>query len=158
MKIKSLTVRPFKQDDKEFVLSLSNRFTNFRLPEWRTDEEIDESTYKTLSKAMDIPDFGTAIFIAEDGAQGRVGFIHLQSYNDYFNGKRHGHISDLAVIESYEGKGAASMLMRKAEEWARGMGYEILTLSVFSRNENARKVYEHLGYEKEIVKYVKMIK
>lgn len=59
---------------------------------------------------------------------------------------------------SGQGKGIGSLLIREAEEWAHVQGYRSLTLSVFSQNQQARKVYQRLGFEEDIIKYVKVLK
>lgn len=96
----------------------------------------------------------TAIFVACSGEE-KFGFIHVHSSHDYYNSEKHGHISDIIVSRKGEGKGIASMLMTKAENWAASLGYKWLTLSVFAENTRAREIYEKLGYGADIVKYVK---
>ena len=49
------------------------------------------------------------------------------------------------------------MLIKKAEDWAKSHGLRWLTLNVFAKNENARNVYERLGYGEDILKYVKTL-
>ncbi|MBO0721320.1 MAG: GNAT family N-acetyltransferase, partial [Blastocatellia bacterium] len=86
-----------------------------------------------------------------------LGFIHLHSSIDFFTLEEHGHISVLAVTPSGEGRGVGRTLMEAAEEWARRQGYRLLTLNAFVENHRARKLYHKLGYEEEMIKYLKVI-
>ena len=107
---------------------------------------------------METPEAGSAIYIAEDETGKRAGFIHLQTQTDYFNNKKVGYISDLAVDSAFEGQGVGRILLDKAEEWARAEGCHLLSLYVFSNNSHARKIYEKLGFNEEVTKYVKPLK
>ena len=63
----------------------------------------------------------------------------------------------IAVDEASERRGVAGALMKAAERWARLLGYRRLTLHVFDANIKARGLYEHLGYEVETLRLVKML-
>ena len=98
----------------------------------------------------------TRLLVAESG-DARLGFVLIEELRDYFTLERHGHVGILAVTEGAEGRGAGRALLRAAESWARDRGFQTLTLNVFSGNDHARAVYEHLGFQEETVKYVKRI-
>jgi ribosomal protein S18 acetylase RimI-like enzyme len=153
----SIRTRPYTAADKLFITSLTNRFSQFELPPWRTKAEIDTSNQNYLSLAVDKLKEGSAIFIAEDENGVPVGFVHLQSEIDYFNSEPYGYISDLAVDSTFEGQGVGQVLIEAAETWARKKGYRLLTLYVFSGNSRARHLYEKNGFGEEIIKYVKEI-
>lgn len=148
-------LRPFISSDTNFIESLIPRFSEFDLPTWRQKDEIDNTNLASLKKAMETPESGSAIYIAEDEAGKRAGFLHLQTQTDYFNGDKVAYISDIAVDSAFEGQGVGRILLDKAEAWAREQGCSLLTLYVFSNNSRARKVYEKLGFKEEVTKYVK---
>ena len=79
----------------------------------------------------------------------RLGFVLDRGTRDYFTLERHGHVGILAVTAGAEGRGAGRALLRAAETWARDRGFQTLTLNVFSGNDHARAVYEHLGFEEK---------
>jgi ribosomal protein S18 acetylase RimI-like enzyme len=151
----TIYLRPFTPSDTHFIESLIPRFSEFDLPAWRTQDEIDNANFASLKKAMESPEPDSAIFIAEDETGKCAGFLHLQTQTDYFNGSKVAYISDVAVDPAFEGQGVGRILLDKAEDWAREQGCSLLTLYVFSNNSRARKVYEKLGFKEEIAKYVK---
>lgn len=143
--------------DLNFIISLVPRLIEFGPPHWRNPDEMISTDRKILTdKLADQPE-GTAIFIAEDSAQVPLGFIHVHTGSDYYNKDIHGHISDVIVAPAGKGKGIGTLLIKKAEDWARAQGYKWLTLSVFAQNQQAIEVYERLGYAPDIVKFVKVI-
>jgi ribosomal protein S18 acetylase RimI-like enzyme len=148
-------IRTAHIDDKEFIISLLPRLLEFGPPSWRSGTQMTEVDTKILIDKLGNQPTGTIIFIAHDNKNVPLGFIHLQSGTDYYNSESHGHISDIIVAPEGQGKGIGSMLMLKAEEWARSQGFRWLTLSVFAQNIRAREMYERLGYGQDIMKYVK---
>ena len=153
----TIHIRTFKPTDADFILSLVSRFSEFEVPNWRSNHEIDNANHASLQKAMDVPEPDSIIFVAEDEKGTPAGFVHLQIQTDYFNGEKHAYISDLAVDKSFEGQGIVSLLLDKAEEWVLLKGYRLLTLYVFAGNKHARRLYEKRGFEQEVIKYVKVI-
>src|SRR5512141_1537190 len=77
-------VRPSVPADRETILALVTRFSEFDLPDWRSADEIDRTNRLSLEKALEEPEAGAAILVAEDETQGVVGFIHLETQVDYF--------------------------------------------------------------------------
>jgi ribosomal protein S18 acetylase RimI-like enzyme len=152
-----IQIRQHQPSDNEFILSLVSRFSEFELPGWRQKDEIDGTNQKSIQRALNQPEPGSAIFIAEDENGTLAGFIHLQTETDYFRDEKYGYISDLAVDTPSEGRGIGRQLLGMGEEWARAKGYRLLALYVFSGNRRAREVYEKFGFQEEVVKYVKAV-
>ncbi len=152
----SSRVRSFLPTDREFIIALATRLSEFELPEWPQADQIDHTNVSSLINAMD--ESGTAIFVAQDEAIGQlVGFVRLQTHTDYFSKEKHGYIANLAVEKSFEGQGIGRKLIDTAEIWAREKGYDRLTLHVFVENGRARRIYEEDGFQQDIIQYVKVI-
>jgi len=151
----NIHIRLFTPSDTTFIESLIPRFSEFDLPAWRQRDEIDNTNLASLKKAMETPESDSVIYIAEDETGKCAGFLHLQTQTDYFNGEKVAYISDVAVDSSFEGHGIGRILLDKAEEWARAEGCHLLSLYVFSNNSRARKIYEKLGFNEEVTKYIK---
>jgi ribosomal protein S18 acetylase RimI-like enzyme len=153
----SILIRAYQPSDREFILSLVSRFSDFELPEWRLNEEIDHTNRLSMEQALQQSTRDSTIFVAEDENGLLTGFIHLQTETDYFNNRKYGYISDLAVDKAFEGKGVGRALLETAEEWTRQKGYQLLALYVFAGNTHARQVYERYGFKQEVIKYVKAL-
>jgi ribosomal protein S18 acetylase RimI-like enzyme len=151
----SIQFRPAVIGDKEFIISLIPRLAEFGPPSWRDAEQMTARDIDVITSSLLDQPPDTAIFIAEDVKGIKLGFIHLKTGTDYYNDEVHGHISDIIVAPEGKGRGIGSLLMTKAEDWARSNGYRWLTLSVFAQNLHAREVYSRLGYGEDIMKYVK---
>jgi len=152
----SVSVRPARPEDREFVLAAAVELAAFGPPEWRTPEEVVEGEAKTLRAFFAAPPAGSALLVAEEDARS-LGFAYLETQRDYFLAEEHGHIGILAVTKPAQGRGAGGALLEAAEAWARSLGYRRLTLHVFERNSRARAVYDHRGYRPESLKYVKFL-
>lgn len=151
---RAIRVRAARGADRTFVLETAARLAAFGPPAWRTVEDLIEGEARTLRDFFESPDDGSKLLIAETGDR-RLGFALLEELRDYFTLERHGHVGILAVTEGAEGHGVGGALIRAAEAWARDRGYKTLTLNVFSGNNHAREVYEHLGFEPDTIKYIK---
>lgn len=153
---RAIRVRTSRGADRAFVLATAARLAAFGPPPLRTSEEVVEGEARTLRDFFESADDGSKLLIAEAGEE-RLGFVLIEELRDYFTLERHGHVGILAVTEGAEGRGAAGALIRAAENWARDRRYRILTLNVFSGNQHAREVYEHLGFVTDTVKYIKAL-
>jgi GNAT superfamily N-acetyltransferase len=142
-------VRRAAGTDVGAILALVPRLVEFGPPPWRDAGAMTETDLAVIGDALrrlDLDD--PAFFVAElDGAV--IGFIHLHSRVDYFRRRPHGHVADLVVAECSQGLGVATRLLAQAENWARGQGFDWLTISVFDENERAAGLYEHHGYRRD---------
>jgi ribosomal protein S18 acetylase RimI-like enzyme len=154
----TIRIRLFNQNDRKFILSLIERFSEFDLPEWRSSHEINRTNKKKLENAIKNPKLESEIYVAEDENGKSAGFIHLETQIDYFSGEKLGYIADIAVDKAFERKGIGKSLLKTGEEWAKQRGYKLMWLYVFSGNTRAKAIYKNLGYEEEVVKLVKRIK
>lgn len=117
-------IRIATEADAELVQELWHEF-NVEIPDapWRDDDE-DEFA----------PDVS---FLAGDGD----GLVSLTR-----RGSRHFFADVLYVRPAARGRGLAAELVRAAAEHARSQGAEVLELDVLESNEEARHVYDRLGF------------
>ena len=150
-------IRPAKPADRSWILPIAPRLHDFGPPPWRPVSVMDAAVTRAIEKALLVPVPGSIVFAAEDAASRPLGFINLETHTDYFTGEEHGHVSDLVVMATAEHRGVGKALMAAAEEWARGLGFRLLTLNVFGANHGARKLYDRLGYQNDTAKMVKVL-
>ena len=118
---------------------------------------MNAAVTSAIEKTLIAPPTGSTVLAAENGAGQPLGFIHIETHTDYFTGEEHGHVSDLVVASTAEHRGVGKALMAAAEEWARGLGFRLLSLNVFTENHGARKLYDRLGYQPDTMKMVKVL-
>lgn len=150
----NVIIRKFKETDRPFVLELAKRFNNTNYLPFRDkhlmSKKQEELVYQSVTKNKE------NVFIAETAGD-RLGYLELEVKEDYFTNQKQAYISAIVVAEKSEGKGAARLLINHAEEWASNLGLTHINLEVFSSNTKAIDIYEHLGYQKDIVKMVKTL-
>ncbi|MFY9824707.1 MAG: GNAT family N-acetyltransferase [Thermoanaerobaculia bacterium] len=157
MEFPPVTVREAGPEDLPFVEETAVRLAGFPLPAWRTAQEVVVGEARTLRRFVESGGAGSKLLVAEDAHGNPLGFIFLETEEDYFTRARHGHVGILAVAAAAEGRGVGRALMQAAEAWGREQGFSKLTLNVFENNHHARKVYERLGYSPETLRYVKAL-
>lgn len=153
-----IRIRAAKPGDAHWIISLAPRLHEFGPPPWRSAEEMDASVAVGLAAGLATPEPGTLILAAVDDAGAPLGFISLRTDADYFTGKAVGHVTDIVVAPSGEGRGVGRALLGAAERWATAAGYPWLTLHVFEGNDRARQIYEKAGYVAEWTRMVKLVK
>lgn len=146
------------EDDDDFILGLVTRFVDFTLPPWRRRHECIEGIRQDLLKHLEDQPANSYLFVAEDENGDRAGFIHLQRTTDFFTGRSNCHVSDLAVLPQYEGRGIGRALLAHAEDWAREHHCQLVTLAVFPGNERARAMYEACGYSTDLLRLAKPLR
>lgn len=151
-----ITIRPAAAADRAFVLGLLPRMASFDLPPWRTPTEIVAGDYRPLEAWFDQPSADDALLVAELERQ-PAGYSYLVVHTDFFTKQPHAHLSVLAVAQEAEGRGVGSALIEASTAWARARGDDRITLNVFGGNHRAQALYERHGYQRETIKYTKLI-
>jgi len=149
-----VAIRLATRADRPFLDQLANRLADFDRPPWRSHEEIAAGDRRALNEALDAPQGGTALFIAEVEGE-RAGCLLMWTLQDYFSQSRHAHVSVIAVTQNAEGRGVGRALLDHAERWARAQGHSRVTLSVFEGNRRAQALYERAGYTTEMRRMTK---
>ncbi|MBC7790294.1 MAG: GNAT family N-acetyltransferase [Anaerolineae bacterium] len=152
-----ISIRPAKPADRSWILPIAPRLHHFGPPPWRPLPVMDEAVTAAIDHVLVAQPSGSTVLVAEDDAGRPLGFIHVETHKDYFTKEEHGHVSDLVVASTAEHRGVGRALMTAAEDWARGLGFRLLTLNVFDGNHGARKLYDRLGYQPDTLKMVKVI-
>lgn len=151
-------IRPARADDSDWITALAPRLHEFGVPAWREAGAMNASVARGLARELAAPSEGCAILAATDAAGVPLGFVSLLTDRDYFTGALCGHVADIVVVGSHEGRGVGRALLAAAERWAEAAGYPWLTLHVFEGNTRARRVYEQTGYVAEWTRMVKQVR
>ena len=150
----TITLRPATADDRDFMDSLSSRFSSVPHVSWH-DVTAMEGFQARHTAASLAPAEGSQTLVACAADGKRLGYIHLKPGKDGVTDEPCGYISLVATTKDAEGTGVATRLMAAAEDWARGCGYRLLSLDVFADNRRAVDFYQRVGFETETLRMVK---
>jgi GNAT superfamily N-acetyltransferase len=153
----SVIIREAISPDRAAILQLVPRLRAFGTPPFHAVADLDAGESRTIDRYFDARPDGTQLWVAESSARAIAGAAYAQRMIDYFTQEPHAHLGILVVAENAEGLGVAKALMRQVEDWSRNNGLKMLTLNVFATNQRARRFYEHIGFESDIVRYAKSI-
>ena len=150
-----MLIRHATNADAGAILALVPRLaSSFTPPSWREPGAMTATDLDVVAEAIASTAEDPSVFVAELGKV-IIGFVHVRSIEDYYRRRKHGHVADLAVAEGNEGHGVATALLAKAEEWSRARGYDWMTLGVFEQNQRAERLYQKLGYRRDVIRLLK---
>jgi GNAT superfamily N-acetyltransferase len=87
-----------------------------------------------------------AIFVAESGEEGVIGWLHV-SKEPLLEVDIRAEVNGLVVAEGQRSFGAGARLLAAAENWARGHGCRSMSVRSNVIRERAHQFYERNGYE-----------
>ena len=140
-------VRPGTLDDREFILSLAERFAEPELPPWRNAVDVANGTRHRLAEGLDEANERSAFILAEEEDGTRAGFAWMRLMCDFYTLRDIAKLEEIAVAQ--DGSGAAKILMEAFEAWARTHDCDLLVLNVLEANHRARRLYERNGFHAE---------
>ncbi len=152
-----IRVRQAAPEHAEFVLSLVPQLVAFGPPPWRDRQQMMDTDRLVIGRALRGLTAGATVLVAEDFGGQPLGFVHVCGEADYYTRGEAGHIADIIVAPEARGRGVGEILLAAAEQWARGLGYSLLTLNVFIENTRARALYDRAGFGAETIRYVKAL-
>ena len=90
---------------------------------------------------------GSEVFVLCDGSEERIGMLWMGTTKDQFTCEETGYLLGIFIIKEFRGKGLGKALMACAEDWCAKNDLLSLTLNVGSVNGDAKRMYEHSGFE-----------
>src|SRR5579871_3845645 len=122
--------------DMGFLLSLASRLAGVPRPDWHSLEEMNAFQDRFMALT-----FGTlaarslTLIATRDGTN--LGYIHVHEGRDGVTDEPCAYVAILVLEEQAQGQGISSVLMRRAEDWARAQNYRFLSLDAFATNKRA---------------------
>ena len=149
------TIREARPGDAEAIRELLPRLSSFRVPPRRDPEELWRGDERILDGWLAGSEPDCRIRVAVDGDESLVGAVMLRLRPELLSGRPSAHLEVVVLAERAEGHGVGKALMEEAERVAREHGALTLTLTVFAVNTRARRLYEAMGYDGELIRYIK---
>jgi len=148
----SISIRPFEPEDRPGLIELARELQAAEASFYdrmKAPEEIGDWYVDYLLEACE-EDEGQ-IFVATDGDAlvGYAAVLTKVSSEDAVDEIEHTYalVQDLAVSESFRGRGVGSQLLARSEDLARAAGARWLRLWVLTENAPAVRVYEKTGFK-----------
>ncbi|MEO6859206.1 MAG: GNAT family N-acetyltransferase [Solirubrobacteraceae bacterium] len=151
-----ISIRQASSEDRDFVTGMVPSLLASTSPAWHNTELLAPEFREVLAHAINHQSRRSTVLIAEAADATPLGFISLKVHKDAAGVER-AHVADLAVTDSARRTRVGTALMNAAESWARDLGMGLLSLDVWSTNENAFAFYRRLGYSAESVCLIKWL-
>lgn len=132
-----MTIRRAKQSDRELVRGLWEQFEE----ELGGPDYLRESWKDAWTDLSETVRSGVALIAEEDGRA--LGFVFCV-LGDV--GRRTAHVTDLYVAPDARSRGVGTALLAAIIEPAREAGLDHVSLEVLTRNNEARRLYDRLGF------------
>ena len=148
-------IRPATPADVEPILELFPRLAAFDLPAHRSAEDLWHGDAELLRSwgAGAAPQCLVHVAVHPDHVI--LGIAMAQLRAELLSHAPSAHLEVLVVRDDAEGQGIGKALITSIERAVREQGARSITLHVFAANTHARAVYERLGYNGELVRYIK---
>lgn len=149
------TIRTATPADLNEMLALFPRLAAFRLPPKRNPKDLWQGDADLLTRWSrgDAPQ--CIVHVAVDRHNAICGVAMTQLREEILSHEPSAHLEVVVVDDRAEGNGIGPALVAAAESGARQRGALSLTLHVFATNERARRLYERLGFDGELIRYIK---
>ena len=149
-------VRNATPADGDAMMALMPRLADFDVPTSRNPQDLYRDDARLLQRWLDGEE-ACLVQVAANGEGTVLGFTLARLRPELLSHRPSAHLEAIAVDTSAEGKGVAKALLDAAEANAKAQGALSMTLHVFASNTRARSFYEHLGYDGELMRYIKHI-
>ncbi len=151
----SYRVREASPADVEAMRELLPRLAAFELPARRAPEDLWRDDERMLLRWQNGEEPDLFAHVAVNGEDQVLGLSVVRLRQELLSHAPSAHLEVLAVAREAEGRGMGQALVTAAENAARAQGAETMTLHVFGVNVRARGMYEKLGYDGELLRYIK---
>ena len=148
-------IRPAVFAELEAICELLPRLADFELPAGRVPEHLWQGDEKIIRAWATGSERGCLLNVAEGEAKKLLGVAMCRLRDELLSGEPSAHLEILMVAKDAEGRGIGKQLIAATEHSARAHGAKSMTLNAFRTNTRARRLYEQLGYDGELIRYIK---
>ena len=148
-------IRPATPTDLDPILDLFPRLAAFDLPQHRTAEDLWRGDADLLRLWSTGQASQCLVYVAVNTEQTILGIAMAQLREELLSHAPSAHLEVIVVRDDAEGQGIGQALIQTIEQAVREQGALSITLHVFVTNTRARAVYERLGYNGELIRYIK---
>ncbi len=151
-----MQIREALESDRGGIEFLLPRLADFQVPAHRRRQDLwqgDRDKIFSILASEGPPGF---VLVAEED-QTVAGLVFVSLGPETLSGQPSAHLEALAVAAGAEGRGIGGALIAAAEQRALQSGARTMTLTVFTDNSRARRIYERHGYKPELIRYIRRL-
>lgn len=149
------SIRAAHEGDAAALQSLIPQLADFELPASRNPRDLWEGDAKLLNRHFAGEAPNTRVLVADDDDDGVIGFALTTLGEEILSHAPSAHLEALVVSDKARGKGVGRALLSETERLAVASGAQSLTLTAFHSNTRARSLYESIGFDGELIRYIK---
>lgn len=127
-------IRKISPEDIKYLLAIEREVYDGKLP-WTKSAFL-----------MELKSSSPNLYILVKKKQKIIGFIGCRIFSN------DAHITNIAVLTNYQGRGIASFLIREIKRFARDHDCDIVSLEVRMNNKKAQRVYRKAGFVAKAIK------
>ncbi len=146
-----LEIKAFRARDTEKLRELlfeARKIDKRFDPTLKEPEEIIDKLIEWIKRKLASPETFLFIALHKQKPIGYIfGWIGRKSKN-YWKIWRYGYICDIFVKKEFRRKGVASALLKKAEEWFRENGIEMIVSEIYAENVDSLKFHRARNFKK----------
>lgn len=151
-------IRTARATDEASVLALMPELADFELPAWRDPKDLSASDAELVRNHFaGTTDGVTRLLVAVDGSDNVLGLALMTLGEEALSHRPGAHLEAIVVAKSGRGLGLGRQLMAATELLAKEAGAQTLTLNAFRQNLRARSLYESIGFDGELIRYIKRL-
>ena len=151
------SIRTATSADAGAIFELLPRLAQFDIPERRDPEHLWHGDRDMIAAWARDERPDVHVQVAVDAAQGLLGATVFSLRKELLSNEPSAHLEVIVLAPQAEGNGVGTALLEAAEHKAQGLGAQSMTLHVFASNTRAVRLYERLGYDGVLIRYIKTL-
>ena len=166
----TFNIRPAIPADLDQGLALLPLLADFEVPTKRNPRHLWEGDAQLLRNILDDQNAGDSFChvavgrvaverVAVEGAAEEtvLGLVIVTMRNELMSQAPSAHLEAIVVSPDARGRGLGRRLLVHTEQEVRARGALSLSLHVFANNHRARRLYDQVGFESELIRATKWL-
>ena len=150
-------MRPAEARDQESILKLMPMLADFDVPGDRNPDDLWMSDADLVREHFSQAAPKTRLIVVSSGDDLVLGFALISIGEEPLSHAPNAHLEAIVVAPEGRGMGLGRRLMAATERVARDEGVRSVTLHALSKNRRARNLNESLGFDGELLRYIKRL-
>lgn len=161
----TIIIRKAEDKDRQDFVKMEREFCKYN-NELGLSQHLKPVNYENIPESYFINAFNKLLsednfFCIAEKEGSVVGCIEAEIVEPYekelYEVTKAGHINSIFVFDKYRNEGVGRALMNEAIKWMKSKDIQLCTLGVVYRNNDAKKIYEKMGFSTERTKMWKQI-